>query len=73
MTPYQRNRYARHARVFSARWQRRAIFLLGGVAVGGAAVGLALLADQAQIAFALLIAKARYASLVITPDGTTTF
>ncbi len=69
MTPYQRNRYVRHARVFSARWQRRAIFLLGGVAVGGAAVGLALLADQAQIAFAWLIAKERYASLIVTPLG----
>lgn len=69
MTPFQKNRYTRLARVVSARWQRRAIFLLGGVAVGGAAVGLALLADQAQIAFALLIAKARYASLIVTPLG----
>jgi H+/Cl- antiporter ClcA len=69
MTPYQKSHYTRLARVVSARWQRRAIFLLGGVAVGGAAVGLALLADQAQIAFAWLIAKERYASLIVTPLG----
>jgi len=69
MTPYQKIRYARLARVVSARWQRRAIFLLGGVAVGGAAVGLALLADQAQFAFGWLIAKQRYASLIVTPLG----
>ena len=69
MTSFRTGRYARLARVVSARWQRRGIFLLGGIAVGGAAVGLALLADQAQIAFALLIAKARYASLVVTPLG----
>ena len=55
--------------MISARWQRRAIFLLGGVAVGGAAVGLALAADQAQIAFAMLIEKTRYASLLVTPLG----
>ncbi|EKS29075.1 chloride channel protein [Afipia felis] len=69
MTPFRNERHARLARVISARWQRRAIFLLGGVAVGGAAVGLALAADQAQAAFAMLIAKARYASLLVTPLG----
>jgi hypothetical protein len=37
--------------------QRRAIFLLGGVVVGAAAVALALLADQAQLAFAALLSK----------------
>ena len=53
----------------SARWQRRAIFLLGGIAVGAAAVALALLADRAQIAFAELIARWRMASLLVTPLG----
>jgi H+/Cl- antiporter ClcA len=69
MTPFRNERHVRLARVISARWQRRAIFLLGGVAVGGAAVGLALMSDQAQIAFASLIAKQRYASLIVTPLG----
>jgi H+/Cl- antiporter ClcA len=56
-------------RITSERWQRRGIFVLGGVAVGAAAVALAYLADQAQAAFSLLLAKSRYASLVITPLG----
>ncbi|MBW7970888.1 chloride channel protein [Bradyrhizobium sp. BR 10289] len=62
----------RHKRLFrlaSARWQRRAIFLLGGVAVGAAAVALAQLADLAQHAFALLLAKSRYLALAVTPLG----
>src|SRR5215469_8982072 len=62
-------RRLRAFRVMSARWRRRAIFLLGGIAVGAAAVALALLADQAQAAFALLLAKFRYAALVVTPAG----
>jgi len=62
-----RNR--RRIRITSRRWQRRAIFLLGGVAVGAAAVALAQLADLAQEAFALLLSKSRYASLIVTPFG----
>ena len=62
----------RHKRLFkltSARWQRQAVFLLGGIAVGAIAVALAQLADLAQHAFALLIAKSRYAVLALTPLG----
>lgn len=62
----------RHKRLFrltSARWQRRAIFLLGGIGVGAAAVALAQLADLAQHAFALLLVKSRYAVLAVTPLG----
>jgi len=59
----------RHVRVLSARWQRRAIFLLGGLAVGAAAVMLTQIADWVQIAFALLVAKWPYASFVVTPAG----
>ncbi|MGY0573341.1 chloride channel protein [Bradyrhizobium sp. RDM12] len=62
----------RHKRLFrltSARWQRRAIFVLGGIAVGAAAVALAQLADLAQHAFVLLLAKSRYAVLAVTPLG----
>src|SRR5579859_579628 len=62
-----RNR--RWIRITSGRWQRRGIFLLGGIAVGAAAVALAQLADLAQIAFALVLSKSRYASLVVTPFG----
>jgi len=59
----------RRIRIASGRWQRRAIFLLGGIGVGAAAVALAQLADLAQVAFALLLSKSRYASLVVTPLG----
>src|SRR3954470_9091832 len=62
----------RHKRLFrltSARWQRRAVFVLGGVGGGAAAVALAQLADLAQHAFALLLAKSRYAVLAVTPLG----
>jgi H+/Cl- antiporter ClcA len=51
------------------RWRRRATFVVGGVAVGAAAVILALLSDRAQIAFADLLAHWRYASFVVTPLG----
>ncbi|GKQ55554.1 chloride channel protein [Bradyrhizobium sp. Ce-3] len=63
------NRQRRLFRLVSARWQRRAIFLLGGIAVGAAAVALAQLADLAQIAFSALVSHLRYASLVVTPAG----
>jgi len=62
-------RRRRLVKVLSARWQRRAIFLLGGIVVGGAAMALALLADWAQLAFGRLVAEWRYASLVVTPLG----
>jgi H+/Cl- antiporter ClcA len=61
--------HRRLVRLTSARWQRRAIFVLGGVAIGAAAVALAQLADLAQHAFALLLTKSRYAVLVVTPAG----
>jgi H+/Cl- antiporter ClcA len=56
-------------KIISARWQRRAIFLLGGLAVGAAAVALTQLADLAQYAFLTLVSKFRYAPLVVTPLG----
>jgi len=62
-------RHKRSVRVTSARWQRRAIFLLGGVTVGVAAVALAILSDWAQAAFNVVLAQSRYASLVVTPAG----
>src|SRR3569832_2866565 len=62
-------RQLRSVKVTSVRWQRRALFLMGGGAVGAAAVALAYLADWAQEALALLLARSRYASLVVTPLG----
>ena len=62
-------RHRRLVKIASARWQRRAIFLLGGIVVGAAAVLLAQLSDLAQHAFAMLLSKSRYASLLVTPIG----
>ena len=69
MFPALSTRNRRHLKITTARWQRRAIFLLGGIAVGAAAVALAVLAGQAQLAFAFLLSKSRYAALVVTPLG----
>jgi H+/Cl- antiporter ClcA len=55
--------------VRTARWQYPMIFLLGGIMVGAAGVGFALLADRAQAAFALLLGKSHYAAFVVTPAG----
>jgi len=62
-------RRRRHIRVLSGRWQRRAIFLCGGIVVGAAVVALALLADDAQRAFARLLALSHEAALAVTPLG----
>jgi H+/Cl- antiporter ClcA len=62
-------RHIRLMKVMSARWQRRIIFVLGGIMVGVAAVGLAICADWVQRAFALLIGHWRYAALAVTPAG----
>ena len=63
------SRHLRTIKVTSARWQRRAVFLVGGVAVGAAAVGLALSADWVQAEFNQLVTRWRYASLIVTPVG----
>ena len=62
-------RRKRWLKLTSARWQRRALFVAGGLLVGAAAVALAELADLAQLAFGWLLSKSRYASLVVTPAG----
>jgi len=66
-------RYASHLAVLSRlafkRWSRRAVFLGGGLAVGGVAILMAFLADQAQNAFAALLAMAPWSSLLVTPLG----
>ena len=66
-------RYGAHialrSRLALRRWSRRAVFLLGGVAVGAAAVAMAKLADQAQAAFLWLIDHFPYIGLAVTPLG----
>jgi H+/Cl- antiporter ClcA len=69
MTKLITARGKRLVKVTSARWQQRAIFLLGGIVVGAAAVVLALLANEAQLLFAKLVEKWRYAAFFVTPLG----
>ncbi|MFV0282036.1 MAG: chloride channel protein [Rhodoblastus sp.] len=51
------------------RWLRLSIFLAGGVAVGGAATLMALVADQAQSHLIHFLKWAPYAGLLLTPLG----
>jgi len=62
-------RHYRLARVTSAHWQRRTLFVVGGITIGAAAVGLALAADWVQAEFNILVTHWRYASLIVTPLG----
>jgi H+/Cl- antiporter ClcA len=62
-------RRQRSLKVLAARSRRRVIFVAGGIAVGAAAVALAQVSDWAQTIFADILARSRYASLVLTPLG----
>ena len=69
MRPFLSDRRLRSVKVTSARWQRRTVFVVGGVTVGAVAVALALAADWVQAEFHLLVTRWRYASLIVTPLG----
>lgn len=60
---------SRNIRLLSMRWQRRGLFVLGGVVVGGAAVGLTLIANYVQAQFQDFVEHWHYASLIVTPLG----
>ena len=55
--------------VHSRRWRRRLMFVAGGLAVGAAAVGLALASDWVQEQFHRFIAVWPYGTLLVTPLG----
>lgn len=67
------NRYAAHlavrSKIAAKRWSRRAIFLVGGVAVGAAAVVMAFAADRAQLGFLWALQRAPWLGFVLTPLG----
>lgn len=67
--PFMPLRRSRRMRLLSMIWRRRAVFVLGGIVVGAAAVGLTLVADYAQDAFARLTGRWHYASLIVTTVG----
>ncbi len=59
----------RALRIWLPRFKRRALFLFGGITVGGLAVLMAVLADRAQGLFAAVVGHAPYAPFVVTPLG----
>ena len=63
------HRRLRQVRVLSLRWQRRAVFVLGGGAVGVVAVVLAFAADWAGAAFQAVAVRMPYAVIALTPLG----
>ncbi|NIJ41015.1 H+/Cl- antiporter ClcA [Parvibaculum indicum] len=65
----KRHRRRRLLRLHSQRLQRRVIFVIGGLVVGAAAVGLALAADEAQAVFHSFQQEFPYAVLLLTPLG----
>src|ERR1700742_630584 len=62
-------RRAKALRVHPRRWQRRGIFMIGGLVVGCLAVLLAIASDAAQAVFANVATRWPYAPLAITPLG----
>lgn len=62
-------RFSRNFYVQSRRWQRRLIFIAGGLVVGAAAVALAILSDRAMFAFHRLREAAPWAVYMVTPLG----
>ena len=75
MPPSSRRRTLRRSlrlralRIWLPRLRRRAFYLVGGIAVGGLAVAMALLADQAQALFAAITARSSHAPFLVTPLG----
>src|SRR5271169_3250633 len=55
--------------IHSRRWQRRAIFMAGGLLVGLVAVGLAVASDAMQTIFQRVVNYSIYAPLILTPLG----
>ena len=67
--PFTKRLRARQLQILSRRWQRGALFVLGGIAVGAAAVGLALAADWVSALFHAVLAWQPLVALAVTPLG----
>ena len=59
----------RARRIWWPRWRRRALFLVGGIAVGALAILLAKLADGAQVLFHDMATMWPWAPFVLAPGG----
>ena len=66
---FRRSLRLRALRIWWPRVRRRALFLFGGIAVGGLAILMAALADRAQALFAAITQRSAYAPLAVTPLG----
>ncbi|RYC33268.1 chloride channel protein [Lichenibacterium minor] len=66
---FRRSLRLRALRIWLPRVRRRSFFLFGGIAVGGLAVAMALLADKAQALFAAAADRAPSAPFLVTPLG----
>jgi H+/Cl- antiporter ClcA len=62
-------RRQRQLRITTWRWRRTALFVLGGIVVGAAAVALAVAADQISEVFQAIFARAPWIVLLLTPGG----
>jgi H+/Cl- antiporter ClcA len=62
-------RRQRQLHVAARRWSRTALFVLGGIVVGAAAVGIALAADHTSELFQSVFVRAPWIVLVLTPCG----
>jgi H+/Cl- antiporter ClcA len=71
MSPASRTFFRRlgFSRLSVDQWFRRAVFLIGGLCVGAAAVLMAVLADRAQDLFRLVLGVSQAWALVVTPLG----
>jgi H+/Cl- antiporter ClcA len=65
----RRRLHVQTRRIWWPRWRRRVFFLAGGLAVGLCAIGMAIVADRAQVVFGQLRAAAPAAPFIVTPLG----
>ncbi|TNE62846.1 MAG: chloride channel protein [Alphaproteobacteria bacterium] len=56
-------------RVWITRWSRRLMFLLGGLTVGAFAVGMATIADEAQMVFRTVLERWPVVAYLLPPVG----
>ncbi len=62
-------RRSRQLHLTAWRWRRTAVFVLGGIVVGAAAVGIALAADLTSKLFQNMFNRSPYIVLALTPFG----
>jgi H+/Cl- antiporter ClcA len=69
MVLYRFRAFRRLSRVTVLRWQRRVLFLAGGIVVGSMAAALAVLSDRAQELFNIALLQSQYIALFLIPCG----